>query len=149
LTIGTLDGANVEIREHVGAENFFAFGLTAEQVAARWAAGYRPMSELERSEELRRVIDCIAGGAFSAGNRDLFRPLVDNLVYSDPFLVLADFTTYAECQGKASAAYADSRGWARKSILNVARMGWFSSDRSIREYCEHIWRVKSVKPDGD
>jgi starch phosphorylase len=148
LTIGTLDGANVEIRERVGAENFFEFGLTAEQVAAQHAAGYRPAAELERNDELRRIIDALASGTFSGGDRELFKPLVDNLVHSDPFLVLADYTAYAECQAKVSAAYADPCDWARKSILNVARMGWFSSDRSIREYCEHIWHVAAVKPDG-
>ncbi len=146
LTIGTLDGANVEIRERVGAENFFEFGLTADQVVARWVAGYRPATELERNDELRRVIDRIADGTFSRGDRDLFRPLVDNLTHTDQFLVLADYAAYVECQGKVSAAFADADGWARKSILNVARMGWFSSDRSIREYCQNIWKVTPVKP---
>jgi starch phosphorylase len=110
------------------------------------SAGYRPAAELDHNEELRRVIDCVAQGAFSGGDRDLFRPLVDNLVFSDPFLVLADYAAYAECQRKVSAAFADPRAWARKSVLNVARTGWFSSDRSIREYCERVWRVGPVKP---
>jgi starch phosphorylase len=148
LTIGTLDGANVEMRDRVGAENFFLFGLTAEQVATRLAAGYRPVAELEHSDELRRVVDSLANGTFSGGNRELFRPLVENLISRDPFLVLADYSAYTECQSAVSAAYSDPRGWAKKSILNVARMGWFSSDRSIREYCDHIWKVKAVKPDG-
>lgn len=146
LTIGTLDGANIEIRDRVGPENFFEFGLTAEEVVARHAAGYRPVAELEHNEELRRIIDSLDRGVFSGGNRDLFRPLVENLTHADPFLVLADYTAYAECQAKVSAAYADADNWARKSILNVARMGWFSSDRSIREYCEQIWKVKPVVP---
>jgi glycogen phosphorylase len=146
LTIGTLDGANVEIRERVGAENFFLFGLTAEEVEARWAAGYSPATELAASTELRRVLAAVAEGMFSRGNRELFRPLVDNLILHDPFLVLADFAAYVECQDRVSAAYADQEGWTRKSILNVARMGWFSSDRSIREYCERIWNVKPVRP---
>jgi starch phosphorylase len=146
LTIGTLDGANVEIREHVGAANFFLFGLTAEQVAARWAAGYSPATELAASAELRRVLAAVAEGMFSSGDRELFRPLVDNLILHDPFLVLADFAEYVACQDKVNAAYADQESWTRKSILNVARMGWFSSDRSIREYCERIWKVKPVRP---
>jgi len=148
LTIGTLDGANVEIREHVGAENFFEFGLTTEQVAEKWRVGYRPGAELEQNEELRRIIDHIANGTFSGGNSYLFRPLVDNLIHSDPFLVLADYQAYAECQAKVNASYADPDIWAKKSILNVARMGWFSSDRSIREYCTRIWLADAVKPDS-
>ena len=147
LTIGTLDGANVEIRERVGAENFFLFGLTAEQAAARWAAGYTPATELAASAELRRVLAAVAEGMFSRGDRELFRPLVDNLVLHDPFLVLADFTAYLECQDRVNAAYADPEDWSRKSILNVARMGWFSSDRSIREYCDRIWNVKPIRPE--
>jgi starch phosphorylase len=146
LTIGTLDGANVEIRERVGAENFFAFGLTTEQVAARLAAGYRPGAEVEQNDELRRILDSLASGVFSGGNRDLFRPLVDNLIHADPFLVLADYGAYTWCQARVSGAYADPRDWTRKAILNVARMGWFSSDRSIREYCQNIWHVDPVKP---
>ncbi|MBA4188609.1 MAG: glycogen phosphorylase [Planctomycetaceae bacterium] len=148
LTIGTLDGANVEMREHIGAENFFEFGLTTEQVAARQSAGYRPWEELEKNEELRRIIDHIDAGAFSGGNRDLFRPIVENLRSSDPFLVLADFAAYVECQTRVNTAYSDPENWAKKSILNVARMGWFSSDRSIREYCTRIWHVEAVKPES-
>jgi starch phosphorylase len=149
LTIGTLDGANIEMRERVGAENFFEFGLTADQVAAKKAAGYRPAAELEHNEELRRILDSLADGTFSHGDRDVFRPLVDNLRYSDPFMVLADYAAYVECQSKVSAAYADTDTWAKKSILNVARLGWFSSDRSIKEYCDLIWKVKPVKPSAD
>jgi starch phosphorylase len=144
LTIGTLDGANVEIRDRVGAENFFEFGLTAEQVAARWASGYRPAAELERCEELRRAIDLIAAGAFSGGNRDLFRPLVDNLLEHDPYLVLADFASYAEAQDRAATAYAAGELWTRDAVLTVARTGPFSSDRAIRDYARDIWRVAPV-----
>jgi starch phosphorylase len=144
LTIGTLDGANVEMREHVGSDNFFLFGMTAEEVAARWTAGYRPSSELEANPDLRRAITCIANGTFSHGNSELFRPLVDNLLHQDPFMVLADFASYVACQQQVDREYADRDDWARKSILNVARMGWFSSDRSIREYCETIWHIKPV-----
>lgn len=145
LTIGTLDGANVEIRERVGAENFFLFGMTAEEVEARWSAGYRPAAEVEANPELRRAINLIASGTFSHGNTDVFRPLVDNLLRQDPFLVLADYAAYVRCQEQVNREYANRENWLRKSILNVARMGWFSSDRSIREYCENIWHVKPVE----
>jgi glycogen phosphorylase len=145
LTIGTLDGANVEIRERVGAENFFMFGLTSDEVAARLAAGYRPAAEAEANPELRRALNFIANGTFSRGNTDVFRPLVDNLLRQDPFLVLADFASYVSCQGQVDREYADQENWLRKSILNVARMGWFSSDRSIREYCDTIWQIKPVE----
>ena len=145
LTIGTLDGANVEIREHVGAENFFLFGLTAEAVADRVASGYRPSAEVEGNADLRRALAAIAKGMFSRGNTELFRPLVDNLLHHDPFLVLADYAAYIACQDDTSREYAVRDNWVRKSILNVARMGWFSSDRSIREYCETIWKVKPVE----
>jgi starch phosphorylase len=145
LTIGTLDGANVEMRERVGQENFFLFGMTAEEVASRWAAGYHPSAEVEANPELRRAIAAIASGAFSRGNTDLFRPLVDNLLHQDPFMVLADFTSYVARQEQVDREYADRDNWVRKSILNVARMGWFSSDRSIREYCDTIWHIKPVE----
>jgi glycogen phosphorylase len=145
LTIGTLDGANVEIRERVGAENFFLFGLTSDEVEARLAAGYRPAAEMEANPELRRALNCIANGTFSRGNTDVFRPLVDNLLRQDPFLVLADFASYVSCQEQVDREYADQENWLRKSILNVARMGWFSSDRSIREYCDTIWQIKPVE----
>ncbi|HEY0549140.1 MAG TPA: glycogen/starch/alpha-glucan phosphorylase, partial [Verrucomicrobiae bacterium] len=142
LTIGTLDGANVEIREEVGAENFFLFGLATEQVAQAKAAGYNPRAIYERNAALRDVIDAIAGGTFSAGDVKLFRPLVDALLERDPYLLFADFPAYVDCQAQVDALWRDSVAWTRKSILNVARMGKFSSDRSIREYCERIWKVK-------
>jgi starch phosphorylase len=142
LTIGTLDGANIEIREEVGAENFFLFGLTAEQVAAQKARGYRPRQYYEGNPRLRAAIDLIAGGHFSPGERDLFRPLVEHLLERDDYLVLADFQAYVDCQEEVARAYADAEHWTRMSILNVARMGKFSSDRAIREYCRDIWRVE-------
>jgi glycogen phosphorylase len=142
LTIGTLDGANVEIREDVGAENFFLFGLTAEQVEALKSRGYRPRDYYEQNAELRDVLDFIAGGALADGDPNLFRPLVDNLLGHDPFLVLADYLAYLECQEKVSALWRDAEAWARQSILNTARMGKFSSDRSIRDYCEKVWNIK-------
>jgi starch phosphorylase len=141
LTIGTLDGANVEIRQLVGAENFFLFGLTEEQVTATRAAGYDPRPSYEGNAELRWAVDEIAGGRFSPGEPDLFRPLVDDLLGRDEFLVLADYASYAACQEKVDEAWRDTEGWARRSILNTARCGFFSSDRSIRDYLERIWRV--------
>jgi len=142
LTIGTLDGANVEIREAVGAENFFLFGLTAQEVTDLKAGGYQPRTYYEGNPELRVVIDQIATGFFSGGNRNLFLPLTDSLLYHDPFLVLADYQAYVECQDRVGAVYRDQTRWTEMSILNVARMGFFSSDRAIREYCEKIWKIK-------
>jgi starch phosphorylase len=144
LTIGTLDGANVEIREEVGAENFFLFGLTAEQVQALKSGGYRPHDYYEQNATLREVLDFIASGALAGSDANLFRPLVDNLLWHDPFLVLADYQAYVKCQEQVSALWRDPQAWTRKSILNVARMGKFSSDRSIRDYCEQVWKVKPV-----
>jgi glycogen phosphorylase len=145
LTIGTLDGANIEIRDEVGAENFFLFGLTTEEVARRKAEGYRPRELYERDPELRVAIDLIASGAFSSGDKELFRPLVQSLLDSDHYLVLADFASYVECQEEVEAAYRDRPRWTKMSLLNVARMGKFSSDRSIAEYCRDIWHVEPVK----
>jgi starch phosphorylase len=144
LTVGTLDGANIEIREEVGAENFFLFGLTAAQVYALKSQGYRPMDYYNANQGLRNVIDLIRSGFFSRGDSELFRPLIDGLLYQDPYLLLADFQSYVDCQAKVSAAYSDTEHWTRMSILNTARSGKFSSDRTIREYCADIWRVKSV-----
>jgi len=144
LTIGTLDGANVEIREEVGAENFFLFGLTADQVQELKSRGYRPRDYYNQNAELRGVLDFIASGALAGGDTQLFQPLVDDLLGSDPFLVLADYQAYLECQAQVSALWRDPRAWTRKAILNVARMGKFSSDRSIRDYCEQVWKVKPV-----
>jgi starch phosphorylase len=148
LTIGTLDGANVEIRDIVGADNFFLFGLTAEEVAARKAAGYRPRDVYEANPELREVIDQLAGGLFSNGDRDLFRPIVDSLLGRDDYMLLADDQSYVECQERVNEAYADRRNWTRMSILNTARVGHFSSDRSIREYCREIWNIEPPQRNG-
>jgi glycogen phosphorylase len=144
LTIGTLDGANVEMREEVGPENFFLFGLNAEQVQDLKSRGYRPRDYYDRCFELRVVLDFIASGALAGGDTALFQPLVENLLRDDPFLVLADYEAYVECQSQVSALWRDPQAWTRKSILNVARMGEFSSDRSIRDYCELVWKVKPV-----
>ena len=146
LTIGTLDGANIEIREEVGAENFFLFGLTAEEVRRRKAEGYRPRELYEHDPELHAAIDLISSGAFSRGDRELFQPLVSSLLDSDPFLVLADYAAYVERQEDVAEVYQDSRRWTRMSLLNVARMGKFSSDRAITEYCRDIWHVQPVRP---
>ncbi|MGH8247488.1 MAG: glycogen/starch/alpha-glucan phosphorylase, partial [Gammaproteobacteria bacterium] len=145
LTIGTLDGANVEIREAVGAENFFLFGLRVEEVRAIQAAGYRPREVYERNPLLKEAIDLIASGHFSDGDQTLFRPLVDALLNHDDYMLLADYQFYVDCQDEAARAYRDAERWAKMSILNVARAGRFSSDRAIREYCEDIWKVKPVR----
>jgi starch phosphorylase len=145
LTIGTLDGANVEIREEVGAENFFLFGLTAEEVERVQREGYRPASYADGNAALREALDLIADGYFSRGDHEVFRPLVDNLLQSDPFLVLADFADYVACQERVSAAWNDPKHWTRMSILNTARAGKFSSDRAVREYCDRIWNVSPVR----
>jgi len=144
LTIGTLDGANVEIREEVGAENFFLFGLDAAQVQQLNNRGYQPREIYQHNPVLREVLDFIASGALANGDAGLFRPLVDNLLGSDPFLVLADFQAYLECQQQVGALWFDPPEWTRRAILNVARMGKFSSDRSIREYCQQVWRINPV-----
>jgi starch phosphorylase len=147
LTIGTLDGANVEIREHVGAENFFLFGLTAGEVQELLERGYRPHDFYQNNTALREVLDFIASGALAGGDRGLFRPLVDNLLWHDPFLVLADYQAYVACQDQVAALWHDPQAWTRSAILNVARMGYFSSDRSIHDYCKHIWQVKPIVVD--
>jgi starch phosphorylase len=141
LTIGTLDGANVEIREEVGDDNFFLFGLTAEEVERVKRDGYRPADRLEGDDELREALDLVASGHFAGGDREVFRPLVENLLYSDPFLVLADYADYLRCQERVDAAWREQNRWTRMSILNTARAGKFSSDRSIREYCDRIWTI--------
>lgn len=142
LTIGTLDGANIEIRDAVGAGNFFLFGLTAPEVRARQEHGYRPRDHYDADSRLREAIDQIASGYFLPDEPDLFQPLVNSLLGCDPFMLLADFASYIECQDRVGAAYQDAEDWTRKSILNTARIGYFSSDRAVREYCELIWRVR-------
>jgi len=144
LTIGTLDGANVEIREQVGAENFFLFGLTAEEVSSLKKNGYQPMEYYRSNAELQEVIENIRSGCFSKGDRELFRPLVDSLLFDDTFMLLADFGAYLDAQQQVDQAYRDQEHWTRMSILNTARTGMFSSDRAVREYCRDIWNVKPV-----
>jgi glycogen phosphorylase len=144
LTIGTLDGANVDLRDAVGADNFFLFGLNAEEASHRWLSGHWPRIVLEKDPELAGIIDLISSGAFSRGDRNLFAPLVRSLTETDPFLVLADFRSYVDAQKRVAAAWLDRERWTRSSILNVARAGAFSSDRAIREYSTRIWRVAPV-----
>jgi starch phosphorylase len=144
LTIGTLDGANIEIRKSVGAENFYLFGLTAQEVLQLRMEGYHPRAIYESNAELRQAIDAIASGGFSQGNANLFRPLVERLLRDDPFLVLADYPSYVACQKRVGHAYRDAEEWTRKSILNVARCGFFSSDRAIRQYAGEIWQVQPM-----
>ena len=144
LTIGTLDGANIELRDEVGADNFFLFGLSAQEVFALKAHGYRPMDYYHANQNLREVIDLIRSGFFSRGDTGLFRPLIDSLMHYDPYMLFADFQSYIDRQTEVSEIYRDGERWTRMSILNTARSGKFSSDRTIREYCTDIWRVKSV-----
>ncbi len=145
LTVGTLDGANVELREEVGAENFFLFGLTVEQVNALKKRGYDPWEWYRSDRRIKAVLDALGGGTFSPGEPGLFRPIVDSLLNGgDPYLVLADFAAYLACQDEVSRAFEDRERWTQMAILNVARAGKFSSDRTIREYAEEIWRVKPV-----
>jgi starch phosphorylase len=144
LTIGTLDGANVEIREEAGPENFFLFGLTEAEVEQVKRDGYRPSDYIDGNEELQAVLGLIANGQFSHGDTEVFKPLVDNLRHDDPFLVIADYAAYVECQDRVAAAWQDRDAWSRMSILNAARSGKFSSDRAITEYCDDIWNVSPV-----
>jgi starch phosphorylase len=144
LTIGTLDGANVEIRQEAGAKNFFLFGLTVDEVEELKRDGYRPAEHYAAHAELRTAVDLVRDGAFSNGDRDLFRPLVDNLMSRDEYLVFADYPSYAECQATVDAAWRDRDRWTRMSIVNAARMGKFSSDRAIRDYMREIWKVEPV-----
>jgi starch phosphorylase len=144
LTIGTLDGANIEIRDQVGAENFFLFGLSTAQVQELWSRGFDPNDFVHRDPELAAVLDLIASGFFSRGDTEVFKPLLDSLRRYDPYLVLADFRAYVDCQAAVGNAWFDEERWARMSILNTARSGTFSSDRTIREYCRDIWHVGKV-----
>ena len=142
LTIGTLDGANIEIRERVGEDNFFLFGHTAEELAVINRNGYHPMPWLENDPVAREAIDLIGSGHFSEGDRDLFHPLLANLCSSDPFRVMADIGDYRRAHNAVDAAWSDPSRWGTMSVLNTARCGFFSSDRSIREYAERIWQVE-------
>jgi starch phosphorylase len=145
LTIGTLDGANVEMEEEVGKENIFIFGLKAGEVEQVKRDGYRPSEYYEKSPELKAVLDLIASGFFSPENPDLFKAIYESLMREDEYLLLADFDAYLECQERVSRLYQDQEKWTKMAILNVANMGKFSSDRTIQEYCDDIWHAKPVK----
>ena len=141
LTIGTLDGANIEIRERVGADNFFLFGLTAEEVDSRRRAGLAPGANVAASPVLARVLDSIAAGAFSPDDTARFHGLVHDLRQHDYFMVTADFESYRTAQAAVDERWRSPAEWWRSAIVNTARVGWFSSDRAIREYADEIWRV--------
>jgi len=145
LTIGTLDGANIEIREEVGEENFFLFGMTAAEVEQRKKEGYNPRTIYESNAQLRETLDSLVSGEFSHGDKGLFEPLYSSLLSSDDYMLLADYQSYIDCQDQVSQAFASQDHWTRMSILNVARIGYFSSDRSIRDYCAEIWKTWPVK----
>ncbi|UCF38408.1 MAG: glycogen/starch/alpha-glucan phosphorylase [Acidobacteriota bacterium] len=144
LTIGTFDGANIEIREAVGEENFFLFGLKVEEIQSLREKGYNPQAYYHGDPQLKAVLDSLISGEFSRGDRDLFRPIFDALISHDEYLLLADFQAYVKCQEQVSATYQNRPLWTKMAILNVARMGRFSSDRTIREYAEEIWRVRGI-----
>ena len=145
MTIGTLDGANIEIREEVGAENFFLFGLTAAKVEKNRQEGYNPRAIFEANPMLHEVLVSLSSGEFSRGDHKLFEPLINSLLDRDEYMLLADYQSYVDCQDRVSAAYKNQDEWTRMSILNVARIGKFSSDRSIRDYCAEIWKSWPVK----
>ena len=145
LTVGTLDGANIEIREKVGGDNFFLFGLTAEQVFEIKDSGYDPYQYYQNDPELSRAIDSLVSGVFSEGDTELFRPIVDSLLENDEYLVLADYRAYVDCQDRVSEAFKDQEHWSRMSILNTARCGFFSSDRTMLEYSRDIWKLDPLK----
>jgi starch phosphorylase len=144
LTIGTLDGANVEILKAVGEQNFFLFGLTEPEVEAIYESGYQPREYFQTNPSLRKALGAIASGAFSDGNRETFAPIVDSLLHEDRFLALADYQSYIDAQDRVDLAYRHQRAWNRSAVLNVARCGFFSSDRSIQDYLDRIWNVAPV-----
>jgi starch phosphorylase len=143
VTIGTLDGANIEIREEVGDENIFIFGLHADEVAGLVARGYDPQAFLNENRALRRVVDSIASGHFSRGDKDLFRPLLAKILSRrDEYVHLADLQSYIDAQERVDIAYRDRVAWLRKSLFNIARVGKFSSDRTITQYAREIWNIR-------
>jgi glycogen phosphorylase len=144
VTIGTLDGANIEIRDRVGADNFFLFGLTADQAAALRHAGYSPRNYYDHDAELKAAVDALISGAFSGGDREAVEPVIGPLLDRDEYMVLADYRSYVDCHDQAGAAWADQERWTRMSILNTARSGFFSSDRTVRDYCRDIWHAEPV-----
>jgi len=144
VTVGTLDGANIEIRDRVGAGNFFLFGLTAGDAAALQQAGYSPRTYYEDDGELKAAVDAVVSGAFSGGDRQAFEPVIASLLNRDEYMVFADYRSYIDCHDRTGAAWADQERWTRMSILNTARSGFFSSDRTVRDYCRDIWHAEPV-----
>ena len=145
LTIGTLDGANVEILEEVGPENIFIFGLTVEEVTALVKRGYKPQDFYNANDELRAVVDWVGSNYFTPDEPGCLNMLRDNLIHSDPFLALADFQAYSDAHKKVDVAFKDRTHWAKMAILNTARMGKFSSDRTIAQYASEIWKLNPVR----
>jgi starch phosphorylase len=141
LTIGTLDGANIEIKDHVGDDNILIFGLTAEEVEQRRANGYNPREVIEGSHELSQALNAISSGVFSPDDRDRYKELIRGIYDHDWFMVAADFESYAAAQRNADARWLDQAGWRTSAIRNIANVGWFSSDRTITEYAKEIWGV--------
>jgi starch phosphorylase len=148
LTIGTLDGANIEIRQQVGPENFFLFGMTADEAVTRRQSGYDPREVHAADPELSGAIEAIASGQFSDGDTTRFAPLVESILGWDEYLTLADYRSYVDCQDTVERAWLDREGWTRASILNTARCGFFSSDRTIHDYCRQIWKVDPIPVPG-
>jgi starch phosphorylase len=148
MTVGTLDGANIDIRELVGPENFFTFGMTEDEARALRDKGYDPRMIYQSSPDLKKAIDMIASNVFTPNEPGVLQPIVDHLIGYDEFMVLADFASYAECQRNAEEVYRDPTAWTRMSILNTARSGYFSSDRSIRDYADTIWKVSPMRMHG-
>jgi starch phosphorylase len=141
LTIGTLDGANVEIKDHVGDDNIVIFGLTAEEVAAKRASGYNPREVIDGSRELRQALSAISSGVFSPDDPDRYKDLIGGIYDHDWFMCAADFDSYAAAQRSIDARWEDMAGWHSATIRNIANVGWFSSDRTISEYAKDIWKV--------
>ena len=147
LTLGTLDGANVEIRDAVGPENFFLFGLTTPEVAALWAAGYDPRACIARSPALIEVLDLIEGGFFSLGEIRRFQPIIDSLRGHDPYMVCADFDAYVDAEARAALAFRDPRDWSRRALFNIIGASRFSSDQTVQRYADEIWKIRPEKTD--
>ena len=144
ITIGTLDGANIEIKNEVGSDNLYIFGLTAEEVRKQKEQGYLPKDYYNNNPELKEVIDLIDRGCFSNNDKTLFKPITSSLLTSDYYMILADYEDYIQTQDEINLAYKRKKDWTKKSIMNTANMGKFSSDRTISEYAKEIWNIKKI-----
>ena len=150
LTVGTWDGANIEIAQHVGEKNIFIFGYRTEELAELRRKGYNPLTYVNKSKDLQKVLEAIRNNTFDPSQPDLFKDLYNDLTeHGDHYFYLADFEAYVKCQAKVAELYANESAWAEKAILNVARMGWFSSDRSIQDYCDSIWHLERTPVEQD